>query len=182
MKTLQHLQLSCSLTTAQILTWPFDRWLHFWGTFCCLLVFAPMQHVLTELALHSNIPVGATSGLSLDGRHFPSLCALSLRKIVFEPYVSAEHFALRHPATLAQPELITCKLLINAPSLFTTDEESTARPSWEHIWDSFAQELTTLVVLLIDESGGDSLGHLYVRLGPVVSFREVLAPSTRQRP
>lgn len=136
-----------------------------------------MQHVLTELALHSNIPVGATSGLSLDGRHFPSLCALSLRKIVFEPYVSAEHFVLRHPATLAQPELITCKLLINAPSLFTTDEESTARPSWEHIWDSFAQELTTLVVLLIDESGGDSLGHLYVRLGPWYRFGRCSLPA-----
>lgn len=66
----------------------------------------PKQHVLTELALHTVVPVGASLGLPLARLHFPRLRAHSLRKIVFEPLVGAELFILQHAATSRSCELI----------------------------------------------------------------------------
>jgi len=154
--TLRRLQLSVLYDHAPD---PFTfsaRWFHFWGTFCPRMVLAPTQHALTELTLHSNARVGASSGLSFAGLHFPHLCALSLRGLVFQPSVGLEPFVLRHAATLAQLELLGCKLpaptdtpLSQSP--FIRDGESSSRPGgWDRIWDRFAAELTALVTLHVD--------------------------------
>ncbi|KAI9435297.1 hypothetical protein H4582DRAFT_2059558 [Lactarius indigo] len=51
-----------------------------------------------ELTLHSDAPVGASSGLSLAGLHFPHLCGL-----VFQLSVGVKPFVL-------QLEVLACKL------------------------------------------------------------------------
>jgi hypothetical protein len=158
LKNLRRLRLSVLYDHADDLFKSLDRWLHFWGTLFHRSILAPTQHTITELTLESHmIPAGALSGLSLVGLQFPHLCALSLRKIVFELSVGVESFILRHAATLACLELITCKLPLNT--------ESNARPiHWAHIWDSFAEGLTALVALRVDETGaGESWERRYVR-------------------
>jgi hypothetical protein len=163
LKNLQCIRLSVLYDRAH------ERWLHFWGTLFYSSVLSPTQHSLTELALQSNIPVGASSGLSFTGLHFPNLCTLSLHNVVFEPSVGIESFILRHGTTLARLKLITCKLPI--------DTESSSRPTyWEHIWDSFSEDLTALVALHVHESGGDSSGHRYVRPALLVSYWEMHTP------
>jgi hypothetical protein len=175
LKNLRRLRLSVLYDRAHDPLASLDRWLHFWGTLFHSSVITPTQHYLTELALESSIAVGASSGLSFAGLHFPNLCALSLHNIVFEPSVGVEFFILRHGTTLARLRLITCKLPI--------DTESSFRPTyWGHIWDSFSAELTALITLHVYESGGDSSGkyvcrsgHLYVR--PLsVSYWEMRPP------
>ncbi|KAI9433405.1 hypothetical protein H4582DRAFT_2061035 [Lactarius indigo] len=59
------------------------------------------QNTLTELTLHSNTPVGTSSGLSLARLHFPLLYALSLCGLVFQQSIGVYPFFLRHAATLA---------------------------------------------------------------------------------
>lgn len=184
LRTLRRLQLSVLLDNTPGSTKVLDRWEHFWGTLCPHMALAPTQHALTELALHSDAHVGASSGLSLAGLHFPRLCALSLRKLVFEPSVGAEHFILRHAATLARLELIACKLSIDSDSfpsytaLARDDEESGPRPAcWERIWDCFAAELTALVALHVDERRFHHWGFTgselrYVRPEPGMAYRE----------
>ncbi|KAH9022086.1 hypothetical protein EDB83DRAFT_2679220 [Lactarius deliciosus] len=112
-----------------------ERWCNFWGTLCPRMVLTPTQHSLTELTLHSDTYVGALCGLSFAGLHFPRLCALSLRMVVFEPSVGATQFILRHAATLARLELLLCKLLDTYPSTaHARDEESSPEPHyWEYI-------------------------------------------------
>ncbi|KAH9016676.1 hypothetical protein EDB83DRAFT_228695 [Lactarius deliciosus] len=141
-----------------------ERWCNFWGTLCPRMVLTPTQHSLTELTLHSDTYVGALCGLSFAGLHFPRLCALSLRMVVFEPSVGATQFILRHAATLARLELLLCKLLDTYPSTaHARDEESSPEPHyWEYIWDRFAAELTVLVALHVDERRGDFSECRYV--------------------
>ncbi|KAH8997869.1 hypothetical protein EDB86DRAFT_2828716 [Lactarius hatsudake] len=130
-----------------------ERWCNFWGTLCPRMVLTPTQHSLTELTLHSGTYVGAFFGLSFAGLHFPRLCALSLRMVVFEPSVGATQFILRHAATLARLELLLCKLVYtHSRTAHPMDEESSPEPYyWEYIWDRFAAELTVLVALHVDE-------------------------------
>ena len=111
--------------------------------------------------------------LSFTGLHFPNLRVLSLRGLVFNPSVGVEPFILRHAATLARLELISCKLLI------PNDEESGMGPTrWAHIWDSFATGLTALVSLHVDESGVHGSGHRrYVRHRTELSHWEVTVPA-----
>ncbi|KAI9453703.1 hypothetical protein BJY52DRAFT_804074 [Lactarius psammicola] len=104
--TLRHLQLSVLPDSDPDPETFFARWCHFWGTFFPRMILAPTQHSLTELTLYSDIDVGASSGLSLAGLHFPHLCALSLCRLVFEPSVGVEAFILRHAATLTRLELL----------------------------------------------------------------------------
>jgi len=166
----------------------FDRWCHFWGTLCPHKVLAPMQHSLTELALLSDTNFGAFSGLSFAGLQFPHLCALSLCRLVFEPSVGAQHFILRHTATLARLELFTCKLPISIniflpPSPSTAlaqDEESSSGP-WEGIWDRFAAELTALVSLYVDECRvAWSSDFRYVLPDPeTMTYKGIMAPARR---
>ncbi|KAH9018278.1 hypothetical protein EDB84DRAFT_1679365 [Lactarius hengduanensis] len=143
-------------------------WCHFWTTTFPRMVPAPTHNSLTELTLHGGTPVGASAGLSLAALHFPRLCALSLRVLVFEPSVAVEPFVLRHAATLARLELLGCALPTGTdthPSL-SGSEESSPRPArWERIWDRFAAELTALVALHVD-----SWGCLYLWPCPGVSF------------
>ncbi|KAH8997854.1 hypothetical protein EDB86DRAFT_867801 [Lactarius hatsudake] len=161
--TLRHLLLSVLFDRARALdAHTFDaRWCHFWGTLCPRTILAPTQHTLTELTLHSDRPVGASSGLSLAGLHFPHLCALSLLGIFFQPSVGAEPFVLRHAATPARLEVFACKLPGPAdPSFLHIQPLSTAlarmkewKPGpggWDRIWDHFAEELTALVTLDVD--------------------------------
>jgi len=171
------------------------RRFHFWGTLFTCIVLAPMQASLTELTLHSDAYVGASSGLSFRELHFPHLCALSLRNLIFDRSIGAEDFILRHAVTLARLELLMCKLLNDAdsshstsPSSSTTskaDEESSDGPSgWDRIWDRFEAELTALVVLHVDERRRDPWGNAtlecrYVDPGPCVSFWEADAPEPR---
>ncbi|KAH9032746.1 hypothetical protein EDB85DRAFT_1177872 [Lactarius pseudohatsudake] len=134
------------------------RWCHFWGTLCPRMILAPTQHTLTDLTLHSDAPVGALSGLSLAGLHFPLLCALSIRGLVFEPSIGVEPFVLRHVATLVQLEVLACKLpnpvdlsLTSFQSLSTALSRDEFGPDgWDRIWDRFAAELTALVTLNVD--------------------------------
>ncbi|KAH9059847.1 hypothetical protein EDB87DRAFT_1619807 [Lactarius vividus] len=138
-----------------------DRWSHFWGTLRPPML-TPMQHPLTELILDSNAHVGTLAGLSFDWLHFPCLCSLSLSKLVFEPSIGAQNFILRHAATLARLELITCRLPANratffkpSPSssrTFARDESSSRLGTWERVWDCFAAELTALVSLHVMEN------------------------------
>lgn len=138
-----------------------DPCLPFWGTLFRRVVLNPTQHSLTELTLECNQLVGALSGLSFARLHFPYLCALSLRNIVFEPSVGVESFVLRHASTLARLELVTCMLPLN----FNTG--SSARPIyWAHIWDSFAVEVTALVALHVNVTSASGLKLRYVLTGP----------------
>ena len=153
LKTLQHFQLSVLSDIP-----PNDRtfrvvpsgWSHFWGTVCPRMVLAPMQHALRELTLHSNAFVGASSGTSLTGLHFPHLHALSLRSLVFEPSIGVEPFILRHANSLAKLELLSCKL----PTYTGVTWIPSPPPSdqcWDSIWNRFATELTSLVSLHVDD-------------------------------
>ncbi|KAH9032778.1 hypothetical protein EDB85DRAFT_1179148 [Lactarius pseudohatsudake] len=143
-------------------------WCHFWTTTFPRMVPAPTHNSLTELTLHGGTPVGASAGLSLAALHFPRLCALSLRDLVFEPSVAVEPFVLRHAATLARLELLGCALPTGTDTHLSLSgsEESSPRPArWERIWDRFAAELTALVALHVD-----SWGCLYLWPCPGVSF------------
>ncbi|KAH9032751.1 hypothetical protein EDB85DRAFT_1953945, partial [Lactarius pseudohatsudake] len=124
-------------------------------------ILAPSQQTLTELTLHSDALVGASSGLSLSGLHFSLLCALSVRGLVIELSVDVEPFALRHAATLSQLEVLACKLPapVNSPLSYSQsistalarDEGLSSGPGgWDWIWDCFAAELTALVTLDVD--------------------------------
>ena len=156
-----------------------DRWGHFWSSLFPRMILAPTQHALTELTLHSDGRVGASSGLTLAGLHFPHLCALSLCHLFFQPSVGVEPFVLRHAATLAQLELLACKLpdptdtlLSQSPSTaLARDEESSSEPGgWDRIWDRFAAELTALITLHVDPK---------CRYVDLVSLWEIDTPESR---
>ncbi|KAH8986871.1 hypothetical protein EDB92DRAFT_1948889 [Lactarius akahatsu] len=125
------------------------------------MVLAPTQQTLMKLTLHSDAPVGALSGLSLAGLYFSLLCVLSMHGLVFELSVKDEPFVLWHTTTLAQLEVLACKLLVptNLPfsnswsisTALTWNKGLSSRcGNWDRIWDHFAVELTTLVTLDID--------------------------------
>ena len=177
LKTLRHLQLFMILD----MNAPLDHWYHFWGALCPRIFLAPTQHSLTELTLQSNVYFGASSGLSLRELDFPRLCALSLCNLVFDRSVGVEYFVLRHASTLARLELLKCKLPIDRnkqlpipdPStiLARDDESGFGLDCWCGIWDRFAAELTTLIVLRVDERRpnlwvGASSECRYVSSGP----------------
>ncbi|KAH8997856.1 hypothetical protein EDB86DRAFT_869173 [Lactarius hatsudake] len=156
-------------------------WVHFWGTLCPHTILAPTQQTLTELTLHSDALVGASSGLSLAALYFPLLCALSVRGLVFELSVEVEPFVLRHATTLAQLEVLACKLpaptnlpFSNSRSISTAlarDEGlSSGSGGWDRIWDRFAAELTALVTLDVDTE---------CRYIEPTSLWEVLVPESR---
>ncbi|KAI9453701.1 hypothetical protein BJY52DRAFT_803833 [Lactarius psammicola] len=148
--TLRRLQLSVLFFSPPVPFTSSAPWCHFWGTLFPHMILAPTQHTLTELTLHSDIYVGASSGLSFAGLHFPHLCVLSLRNLIFQPFVAVEPFVLRHAATLTRLELFACRL----PTSFAGGEFSiSGSGGWEHIWDRFAAELTALVALRVDERG-----------------------------
>ncbi|KAH8977597.1 hypothetical protein EDB92DRAFT_1957814 [Lactarius akahatsu] len=142
LKTLQHLQLSVTVKATDTL-----MWFHFWGVFCPHTILPLTQPALTELTLHSDSHVGASSGLSFAGLDFPHLCVLSLCKLVFEPSVGVKPFILRHTATLARLELIACRLPVDPWDL----EPHPGPGGWDLNWDCFAAELTALVALHVDE-------------------------------
>ncbi|KAH8997866.1 hypothetical protein EDB86DRAFT_2828714 [Lactarius hatsudake] len=148
--TLPRFQLSPLLDPLYPLTVDVS-WSHFWGTLRPRIL-TPMQHFLTELTLHSNVPVGALYGLSFNGLHFPRLCALSLGKVTFDTSVGAQDFILRHAPTITRLGLLMCRLPISPGALTLTRNESGSGPdSWECIWDYFAAKLTALVSLRVDE-------------------------------
>ncbi|KAH9173975.1 hypothetical protein EDB89DRAFT_1956055 [Lactarius sanguifluus] len=162
--TLRRLQLSVHFDRSLGSdTMDIEGWCNFWGTLCPRMVLIPTQHSLTELTLHSSAYVGALFGLSFAGLHFPRLCSLSLRMVVFEPSVGATQFILRHAATLARLELLLCKLVYTyPPTAHARDEESRPEPHyWEYIWDRFSAELTVLVALHVDERRRDSRGGFF---------------------
>jgi hypothetical protein len=160
--TLRHLHLSVLFDSAPD---PFrfsSRWCHFWDTLP-RIILAPTQDALTELTLHSDEPVGAWSGFSLTGLHFPHLYAVSLRNFIFMSSVGIVPFVLQHASTLTRLEILSCTLPLNdeislspsdsdSPSTAPTPaEESSFGPdSWHPIWDRFAAELTTLIMLRVD--------------------------------
>ncbi|KAH9022800.1 hypothetical protein EDB84DRAFT_1678374 [Lactarius hengduanensis] len=134
-----------------------DSWIHSWGALCSRML-TPMQHSLTELTLHNDADVDALSGVSFAALRFPRLCALSLKRLVFEPSEGAQNFILRHAATLVRLELLMCKLpthpiisFIPYAPLFLSLRVDT----WERIWDCFAAKLTALLSLRVDESRGE---------------------------
>ncbi|KAH9059846.1 hypothetical protein EDB87DRAFT_1831866 [Lactarius vividus] len=134
---------------------------------CPRMILAPMQQSLTELTFHSDANVGALSGLSFAGLHFPRLCALSLRMVIFGPSVGAKQFILRHAATLTWLELLECKLPVDpkiflspSPAAHSRDKLGSEPDSWECIWDCFAAELTALVGLHVDEGRRDRWGRI----------------------
>ncbi|KAH9016665.1 hypothetical protein EDB83DRAFT_227790 [Lactarius deliciosus] len=157
--TLRRLLLSVLSDRSIGASWFNDFWIHFWGTLCPHVILAPTQQTLTELTLHSDAPVGASSGLSFSGLRFPLLCMLSVRGLVFELSVEVEAFVLRHATTLAQLEVLACKLPANLPLSYSQStstalargEGSSSGPGgWDRIWDRFAAELTALVTLDVD--------------------------------
>ncbi|KAH9032745.1 hypothetical protein EDB85DRAFT_1953830 [Lactarius pseudohatsudake] len=152
LKTLRHLRLSVTVKATDTLMWS-----HFWGAFCPRTILAQTQPALTELTLHNDSHVGASSGLSFAGLHFPHLCVLSLGKLVFEPSVGVEPFILRHAATLARLKLIACRLPVDPGDL----EPHPGPGGWDLIWDCFAAELTALVALHVSRLGWDPLGLVY---------------------
>ena len=196
LKTLRHLQLFMTLNGTWRTNQSIDHWCNFWGTLCPRIFLGPTQHTLTELTLHSNTYVGASSGLSLHELHFPHLCALSLRNLVFDRSVGAEYFVLRHTSTLARLELLFCKLPIDRhqqqppiliPSSSTIlpgdDESGSGLDCWYGIWDRFAAELTALVVLHVEERRRIPSLRLecpYVKPGPSVSYCEIDVPELRK--
>jgi hypothetical protein len=162
LKRLQRLRLSVVYDPAEDEVTSLHRYSHFWGALLHRSVLSQTQHTLTELTLRSDLLAGASSEFSFTGLQFPYLCALSLRKFLFEPSVGVESFILQHGATLSRLELIMCKLPI--------DTEPSSTPTyWGHIWDSFSTELTALVALRVHQSGGDGLKCGYIRREPVVS-------------
>ena len=156
---LRHLQLSVLLPNHPDPVY----WHYFWSILYPNMILAPAQHALTELILHTDTYIGASCGLSFDALHFPHLCTLSLRKLVFEPSVGIESFVLRHAATLTRLFLFTCKLpgspdemlsswILSSSTVLARDEESSSRlGGWDQIWDRFAEGLTSLIGLHVDE-------------------------------
>ena len=178
---LRHLQLSVAFDSALDPHAFSARWCHFWSTLLPRIILAPTQHTLAELTLHSDEYVGASSGLSLAGLHFPHLCALSLLRLVFEPSVGVEDFVLRHAPTLARLEFLACKLPtpFSLSSPYTSFAQGeTALGGWCRLWDRFAMELTSLVALHVDERRRTFWGfagpeYRYVNHGPGISFWEI---------
>ncbi|KAH9022095.1 hypothetical protein EDB83DRAFT_2679228 [Lactarius deliciosus] len=180
--TLRRLLLSVLSDRSMGAFWFNACWVHFWGTLCPHMILAPTQQTLTELTLHSDAPVGASSGLSLAGLYFPLLCALSVRGLVFELSVEVEAFVLRHATTLAQLEVLACKLpaptnlpFSNSLSILSTartrDKGLSSGPGgWDRIWDRFAVELTVLVTLDVDTE---------CRYVEPTSLWDVLVPESR---
>ncbi|KAH9032754.1 hypothetical protein EDB85DRAFT_2289625 [Lactarius pseudohatsudake] len=157
--TLRRLVLSVLSDRSIGASWFNICWVHFWGTLCPHMILAPTQQTLTELTLHSDALVGASSGLSLSALHFPLLCVFSVRGLVFELSIEVEPFVLRHAATLSQLEVLACKLpaptnLLPYSQISTAlarDEGLSSRPGgWDWIWDCFAAELVALVTLDVD--------------------------------
>ena len=160
--SLKRLQLSVLYDRATGPGTAYASWLHFWSTMCSSTVLSPTQHSLTELTLHSDVHVGASSGVSLRALHFPHLRALSLGRLVFDPSVGAERFILRHAATLMELELFKCMLpiedrysfptQIQPPSTILTrnEEFGLGYTHWARIWDCFAAELAVLVALHVN--------------------------------
>ena len=132
-----------------------SRCYHFWGTLLPRMIFAPAQHAVTDLTLHSDVSFGRSSGLSLNGLHFPHMYALSLRNLVMETSVGIEPFILRHAASLTRLELVACMLPtypnpLPIPWALPFPPPSSAR-CWDSIWDHFAVELTSLVALHVHD-------------------------------
>ena len=156
--TLRRLQMSVLFESAPD---PFtftSRWSHFWSTLSPQMILSPTQHTLTELTLHSDAGVDASSGLSLAGLHFPHLCVLSLRNLSFQPSTGVETFILRHGATLARLELLSCQMTIlggtewhrylyPSTTISQGGESSSGPDGWHLIWNRFEAELTALVTL-----------------------------------
>ncbi|KAH9016672.1 hypothetical protein EDB83DRAFT_2528792 [Lactarius deliciosus] len=117
----------------------YDPWCNLWGTLCSCMVLTPMQHSLTELTLHSNAHVNASSGLSFAALHFPRLCTLSLKRLVFEPSFPIDTSIYFTPSPSSSAAL-------------AGDEESGSGPdNWARVWDCFAAKLTALVSPRVDE-------------------------------
>jgi hypothetical protein len=168
--TLRRLQLSVLFDTFPPHDTFYERWCNFWSSFCPRMILTPTQHSLTELTLHSDIRLDASSGMSLAGLHFSSLCALSLRHFDFD--VGVEPFILRHAATLARLELLVCKLIY----------PSTALGRWDRIWDQFAAELITLVALRIDNPEySNRLPCFETDFAALERFRAVVATRSEMR-
>jgi hypothetical protein len=119
------------------------------------MILAPLQHTLTEFALHSNVYVGASSGMSFAGLHFPHLCTHSLRNLVFDASVGADFFIVRHASSLLRLVLLSCKL--------PAHRGITPSDGWNSIWDRFAVELTALVSLHVDNP---ECSYVYVGHNP----------------
>ena len=162
--TLQRLKLSAAFASYPDPSTVFNRWHGFWGTLWLQIIPVQSQLILTELTLHSDVPVGTDSGLSLSELHLSCLSMLSLRNTVSSTTSpSAEDFILRHAATLMQLELLRCKVLVSDVRLLlssestnlATDVELRRRPYWDRIWDRFAAELTGIVMLHVDERHRD---------------------------
>jgi hypothetical protein len=156
--TLRHLQLSVLFDATPDPKTFFSRWSHFWQTLSPYMILSPTQHTLTELTLHSDHCVDAAFYLPFDRLHFPHLCALSLRNLIFGPLTGVEPFILRHAATLTRLELLSCKLSIadgiflslSSSTAHARDEELSLGPGgWHRIWDCFGAELTALVTLQV---------------------------------
>lgn len=121
------------------------------------MILGPAQHSLTDLTLHCDTLVGDSSGLSLAGLHFPRLTTLSMRNFVLQLSVGVEPFILRHAATLARLQLLTCKLptyadLLPVPWEWEWELPPQTSICWDSIWDRFAAELTSLVSLHVDHA------------------------------
>ena len=81
--TFQRLQLSAVFASYPDPSTVFNRWHGFWGTRWLQMIPVQSQLILTELTLHSDVPVGTDSGLSLSELHLSCLSMLSLRNTVF---------------------------------------------------------------------------------------------------
>ena len=173
---LRRLQLSAVSGSAPVPHTLRRHWRNFWSTLGPCVVPVQMQAVLTELTLHSDTFVGAPDGLPVRELHFPHLTVLSLRNIIFDPIREDEVFALRHAATLARLELLTCKVLIGpnrspapAQSKYTNlagEVELGFRAHWDRIWDRFTAELNAVVTLSVDERHDDEeIRYVYRKIG-----------------
>jgi len=160
--TLQRLQLSVLFDTTPEPTTFFSRWSHFWKTLSPYIILSPTQNTLTEFTLHSDYLVDPSFYLPFDKLHFPRLCALSLRNLIFGPLTCIEPLILRHAATLTRLELFSCLLSIPG-GLFLPLSLSLTNPrnkvssivpgGWHRMWDCFGAELTSLVTLHVACSG-----------------------------
>ncbi|KAF8262115.1 hypothetical protein EI94DRAFT_1705012 [Lactarius quietus] len=160
--TLRHFQLSVLFDSVPDPETFSSRWCHFWHTLFPRIL-APTQQTLTELTLHSDELLGASSGLSLSALHFPHLCTLSMRKFVFEQAIGVVPFILRHTPTLTRLELLACKMPIPLdahllpwipPPPSSTALSPNGSSCWYQIWDLFAAELISLISLhVVDDPG-----------------------------
>lgn len=145
--TLRRLQLSVLADVAPVPScFPF-QWYKFWAALP-RKILVPAQHTLTELTLHSESYIDDSSEMSFGGLHFPHLFALSLCKFVFTLHIGVAPFILRHAATLAQFELLSCRLSTTGGVPYSST--NSALQSWAHTWVRFEAELTNLVVLRVD--------------------------------